>query len=161
MPKPFQYESLSYEEALQRCDAVPPPRSAEVRWVASPVAIDGDFSLDEERSTTPPETLWESASAGPLILSPVVAETSAAPSQALDPTFAAAQSLLEHWSRAQKVVLFDGVDQEAFANELALVLESLGDRFDVAAALGQWLMDRDEVDDVLVDDAALLKLDES
>lgn len=72
--------------------------------------------------------------------------------------YAIAVKLFDYWASDGKVVIRQEASPETFTEELAMMLESLSSRHDPARALGAWLIEHEDVEDVLVEDDALLTL---
>jgi len=88
---------------------------------------------------------------------PLLRAASAAAREArVDELFVRAKMLVEDWVMHGKVVLVASVDLDDFADKVAKALERFRNRADPAASLGEWLLDRPEVEDVIADDSALV-----
>lgn len=114
----------------------------------------GEYVDESERAKQylPTLGLWESAASEPVHIDAPETKNRIGG----DSIYLAATQLLEHWREAGKVMLAPDADTDALTNELAVMLEKLGGHYDPASALGEWLMENEAIEDVLVEDVELL-----
>jgi len=101
--------------------------------------------------------LWERAATDAPLLLP--RDPTPPPAHVIeDRSFRASRALVDRWAAGGLVVFEEGTDLDEFAELLAKSLEELAGRPDTAEALGEWLLDRSEVADVLASDADLVNV---
>lgn len=104
--------------------------------------------------------LWTRAEEGKPLLRPAGEAAPPMPKRKRreDAVFVQAHRLLERWVEKELVVFDASLDKEEFAEALAAAIENVRTRPDPGASLSEWLIDRDEVEDVMADSTELVAL---
>lgn len=100
--------------------------------------------------------VWERAAANLPLLRPRAAAPAREPR--VDDLYVYAKALVEDWLAEGKVILVASVNVDDFVDVVAQALEGFRNHADPAAALGEWLLERPEVEEVVADDAELVRI---